>query len=311
MEYNIFLKFGIKNSDDEVKRLQRLLNAKGYHTDVDGIFGMETDLRVREFQESNGLAKDGIVGFQTWSALNDLTIPKRAIIDHPALDGLKIKQTFLPTYCYYQSVVEKKQIVLHHTAGGPTAQPVYESWKTSANKVATAFVIERNGQIYQMFDENHWAWHLGVQQNDRVRKFAQGLDACSIGIELCNFGYLTKVTEKHIGGKSYYKTYVNSEIPSDEVCDLGQMWRGMEYFHKYSAAQIISACKLVKYLAEKHKIPLSGFYTPQDNWFDINQEALDGNPGLFNHSNYRTDKTDLSPQPEIIDALCKLKNIYA
>lgn len=311
MEYHIFLKYGTRNSEDEIKRLQRLLNAKGYQLEVDGVFGMETDVAVRDFQGRNGLVIDGVVGFQTWSALNDLHKHGRPAINDAELAALKIKETFLPTRCYYQSVVPKKQIVLHHTAGGPAAQGVYSGWQSKSERVATAFVIERGGQIYQFFDDAHWAWHLGVQPNDCVKRFARGLDAQSIGIELCNWGYLTKITEKRVGGKNYYKTYVNSEVPSEEVCDLGQFWRGLEHFHKYSTAQIISMCKLVKYLADKYKIPLTGFYTPQDNWFDINQDALDGKPGLWNHTNYRTDKTDLSPQPEIIDALCALRNIYA
>lgn len=36
---------------------------------VDGVFGNKTAARVREFQQKNGLAADGIVGPKTWTAL--------------------------------------------------------------------------------------------------------------------------------------------------------------------------------------------------------------------------------------------------
>ena len=50
--------------------LQRLLLSYLYPiTSLDGIFGRETENAVREFQEENGLAVDGIVGQNTWRAL--------------------------------------------------------------------------------------------------------------------------------------------------------------------------------------------------------------------------------------------------
>ena len=50
---------------------QNLLNARTFPPPlwVDGIFGNNTDQRVRQYQASRGLAVDGIVGPQTWGAL--------------------------------------------------------------------------------------------------------------------------------------------------------------------------------------------------------------------------------------------------
>ena len=55
---------------DAVRKLQELLNAKGYTCgSVDGIFGSKTCAAVLAFQKANGLAADGIVGSLTWGKL--------------------------------------------------------------------------------------------------------------------------------------------------------------------------------------------------------------------------------------------------
>ncbi len=54
---------------EDVRTLQYLLAARGYSLDIDGIFGDETESKVKAFQSANGLSADGIVGTQTWSVL--------------------------------------------------------------------------------------------------------------------------------------------------------------------------------------------------------------------------------------------------
>lgn len=54
----------------QVKVLQWLLNQAGYNAgEVDGIFGKKTIAAVKAFQTAKGLAVDGIVGYDTWSAI--------------------------------------------------------------------------------------------------------------------------------------------------------------------------------------------------------------------------------------------------
>ncbi len=57
---------------EEVRNLQRLLVSRGYSVGsagADGIFGSGTDSGVRAFQRAMGLAADGMVGKDTWTAL--------------------------------------------------------------------------------------------------------------------------------------------------------------------------------------------------------------------------------------------------
>ena len=65
------LKLG--NRGNEVKLLQEKLNLR-----ADGIFGPLTEETVKDFQRSNGLEVDGIVGTNTLSKLN-LSVNKRNI----------------------------------------------------------------------------------------------------------------------------------------------------------------------------------------------------------------------------------------
>jgi peptidoglycan hydrolase-like protein with peptidoglycan-binding domain len=59
------------STGDDVRRLQRILvmiKDLGY-TDIDGIFGANTEAAVESFQQGAKLAVDGIVGAKTWAAL--------------------------------------------------------------------------------------------------------------------------------------------------------------------------------------------------------------------------------------------------
>ena len=52
-----------------VRPLQQLLRARNHPVAVDGIFGPLTESAVKAFQQSKGLADDGIVGPLTWPQL--------------------------------------------------------------------------------------------------------------------------------------------------------------------------------------------------------------------------------------------------
>jgi peptidoglycan hydrolase-like protein with peptidoglycan-binding domain len=54
-----------------VRQLQEKLAGGGFNPgQIDGIYGPKTREAVIQFQNSKGLAPDGIVGTQTWGALN-------------------------------------------------------------------------------------------------------------------------------------------------------------------------------------------------------------------------------------------------
>ena len=54
---------------DQVKTLQRLLNAFGHSLEVDGDFGSKTYSALIAYQKANKLEVDGICGINSWSSL--------------------------------------------------------------------------------------------------------------------------------------------------------------------------------------------------------------------------------------------------
>ena len=57
------------DAGDDVKRLQRVFARMKVLApdDVDGVFSPQTENAVKDFQQSNGLVVDGVVGPITWS----------------------------------------------------------------------------------------------------------------------------------------------------------------------------------------------------------------------------------------------------
>ena len=54
---------------EQVKTLQRLLNAFGENLDVDGSFGNLTNAALMSYQKKNSLQVDGICGIKSWESL--------------------------------------------------------------------------------------------------------------------------------------------------------------------------------------------------------------------------------------------------
>lgn len=214
---------------------------------------------------------------------------------------------------FYSEIFEKTTIYLHHTAGGHRPDWVISTWDTddevdktgkkTPRSVATAYVIgglstrdpkdnSWDGKIYRAFDDKYWAHHLGTTlPNNRT------LNKISVAVEICNYGPLTKGSD----GKFY--TYVNSQVPAEQVVILDKPFRGYKYYHAYTDKQIAATKDFI--LAMKAKYPKIDLKTPllTVDGFELNTNAQKGVAGLYTHSNVRKDKFDLSPQPKLLAML--------
>jgi hypothetical protein len=215
---------------------------------------------------------------------------------------MNLRQIKFPDSQYFREEFEKTQIFLHHTAGNPSGQGTFEWWASNPERIGTCVAISgkgyNDGEIVQGFSSKYWAYHLGLKTQIFT---AHGLpyraiDKFSIGIEICNWGQLTKKAD----GKYY--NYVNGVVPADEVIELATPFKGYTYFHNYTDAQIQSVKDLLLLWKDKYNIPLK--YN-EDIW-DVTSRALKGEPGVYTHNSVRTDKVDIYPHPKMIAMLKSL-----
>ena len=213
------------------------------------------------------------------------------------ISDLNLIQERLSPGQYIAEEHPKKQVYLHHTAGGGDARAVSRFWNSNPSKIGTAFVIGAKGEIVQCFSSKHWGWHLGVGADIfKANKLPFiDLNKTSIGIELCNFGML-----KQVNGKFY--NYVNGVIPSSMVTKLDEPFKGNLFWQKYTDEQIESTRKLVIYLCETYNIPLDY----NESIWDIDLNALKNVPGIYTHNSVRRDKSDVYPCPRLIEMLKNL-----
>ncbi len=226
---------------------------------------------------------------------------------------MKIVPKILSPGEFYTNVIEKNSLYWHHTAGGCRPDWTIDGWERDRNKtgqrlaVGTAWAIggpdketgtgPYDGAVYQAFEDKYWAYHLGTSGalNDK-------LNSQSVGIEICNYGPLTKTRE------GIYLTYVKTAVPEKQVIDLGKPFRGFQYYHAYSPAQLASVKELTLDICRRHpKIdPRAGikqFLHLGATAFELNQAAQKGVPGLWSHTNVRADKFDVYPHPQLIELI--------
>ena len=141
-----------------------------------------------------------------------------------------------PESQYIREATEKKQIVLHHTVSGDSVNGDMSWWLHTTERVATAYVISREGHLHRCFDDKYWAYHLGLTTH-HFAKFGlnyRKLDPHSIGIELDSWGALVQ----HTDGKFYPVTRKDGKIVPNLKCKAvpniyeycsNQKYRGFQY----------------------------------------------------------------------------------
>lgn len=77
------------DTGSSVTSMQSLLVEHGYKTSIDGVFGADTEKKLKSFQKDSALQADGICGANTWAALEDISD-----IMHLPIDWIKFVELF-------------------------------------------------------------------------------------------------------------------------------------------------------------------------------------------------------------------------
>lgn len=306
---------------EQVKALQKYLGLS-----ADGDFGTKTEAAVIAWQKTNGLVADGIVGPKTWNAMGLATTD---ITEHiaPSNDGLVFKKEYMPAGEYMKGPVPKDWIFLHHTAGWNDPFATIKAWgRDTRGAVATEWVLGGqkitngddvyDGVLVQAFPEGGYGWHLGTGNNVMHRN--------SVGIEVCNFGFLTKggyskwnpKTKKNewvaLKADKYY-TYVGTEAHPDQLVTLDKPFRGHSVWHKYTDKQIAVLKDWILYVAHRDNIdPRKGlieqikFKGAHDAFNLVDVKLCEKTPGMWLHTNVQAGKVDLFPQENLVEMLLSL-----
>ncbi len=204
----------------------------------------------------------------------------------------------LPDYEYFPEPQAKSGIALHHTVCD-SARTTLQLWRRDKadtgkpNMVATAFVIDLDGTIYEAFDPAAWAWQFGLPWRDHERT---PFEKRFIGIEITSEGGLTTLDGRLYAYHRFERTF---EKPIEHALDCGTEYRGYRWFDRYEPEQRKAVGLLVDDLGTRFSLPRVYPAEP----FLYYGDALRSFEGVIGHANVRSDKSDPAPDPRLWQAL--------
>ena len=206
-------------------------------------------------------------------------------IDRNALSLMP--QEFVP------ETVSKNLVVLHFTAG-TSARSAFDTWRSDPRRIATAYIVDLDGVVYEVFPPECWASHLGVASPRSIQ------DRRSIGIEIVNAGPLERAADDRNMLNWWPRRSRTAPEFTTRFCHLDESdryvaadFRGKTHFASYPAVQVDAVAALVGRLCEQFDIPT--LLPPLARRFTCDPSAFAGYSGVCSHANFREDKWDIGP----------------
>lgn len=209
------IKKGSRGND--VKLIQRLLNIED-----DGVFGSQTELMVKIWQNDNGLVSDGNVGPKSWKKIVDTYCLSSVVVYNPLTVHISKARNRSIRY-----------IVVHYTAGSKSSagcakavKSVFETHNASADfAVDDRDIVQFNPDI-----RNNYTWAVGDPKNTST------------------------------GGASLYGVCTNRNSVSIEMCSyLSSGWSARYPNHEgwnVTDKTVENARRIVKILMQEYDIPI-------------------------------------------------------
>lgn len=193
-------------------------------SNVDSIFGPDTEAHLVAWQSQHGLVADGICGPKSWAAL----------LKEPATKEQLVSIIYKPISVHITQKARRtiKYLAIHFTAGSSSAKgKALATRKVFLDRQASADFIVDDAEIVQINPDlrNYYCWAVG----DKKSKEYGGAtlpDACNsntISIEICS----------------------NIKKGYNVLVDNHEGWY-------YSDAALENAIRLSKYLMKEYNIPL-------------------------------------------------------
>jgi LysM repeat protein len=213
---------------------------------------------------------------------SDITGPprKNIIID---TETMKLKPRN-----YFQDIYHKDCIILHFTAGS-TAKSAYNTFNKPKSHIATPFILDTDGKIYQTYDPKYWSYHIGIREG--MDKTHQN-DKRSIAIEIVNVGPL-KQDKNNPNQLNWWLNNYNKKWCAKNETDMyvHKKCRDREFFATFKNKQYKALAQLIKFLKTKYDIKTD---IPTDKT-KTDVDIFSYFKGILTHQNFRKDKYDMGP----------------
>ena len=242
---------------------------------------------------------DGPAGAQFPDAATTDPMESESRVVQPATPPLQLgpnidRSTFvLPPKEFAGEIIRKDLIVLHFTAG-TTARSAFQTWRNDPQRVATAYLVDVDGTIYEVFPPQFWAAHLGIKGTKNLH------DKRSIGIEIANVGPLQRSSEDPSALNWWPRKSQGADEFTTRFCGLDETdryvaapYRGKSHFASYPDVQVDAVAALVRGLCEQFSIPRTLPAAAQR--FECDLPTFLSYKGVCSHANFRTDKWDIGP----------------
>ncbi len=246
---------------DDVLELQKLLNQNGYSLAEDGSFGPATLSAVKDYQQKNGLAVDGIVGTNTWgkltgtsgTATDGATTPEATVPE--ATEAPKFEYT---PYAPSDTVKQAEALLQQQLANKPGE---YTSpWQSQL----TDIINQINNREKFSYDMNADA--LYQQYKDQYTTQGKMAMMDTMGQAQAMTGGYGNSYAQSVGQQAYqgYLQNLNDKIP--ELYQLALNQYNAEGDALYNQASLIAGMEDRDY--GRHRDQMSDYYTDLDRMTD-------------------------------------------